>query len=118
MLDEVTRAWEALVTARSQRKAFDAQITAATAALDGVSQEADLGLRTTLDVLDAEQELFAAQVNAVRARRDDLFAGYWVKATVGEMTAELLALPVEAYDVNAYYNRVREKWIGTDIDDN
>jgi len=118
VLDEVTRAWEALVTARSQRKAFDAQITAATAALDGVSQEADLGLRTTLDVLDAEQELFAAQVNAVRARRDDLFAGYWVKSTVGEMTAELLALPVDTYDVNAYYNRVRNKWIGTDIDDN
>lgn len=117
VLDEVTRAWEALVTARAQRVAFDSQIEAATAALDGVSQEAELGLRTTLDVLDAEQELFAAQVNAVRAKRDDLFAGYWLKSTVGELTAELLALPIDTYDVNAYYNRVREKWIGTSIED-
>jgi TolC family type I secretion outer membrane protein len=113
--DEVTRAWEALVTARAQRAAFEAQIDAAMAALDGVSQEAAVGLRTTLDVLDAEQELFAAQVNAVRARRDDYFAGYWLKSTVGELTAELLALPVEAYDATDYYRRVRDKWIGTEI---
>ena len=113
--DEVTQAWEALATARARGVALTAQIEAARAALDGVQQEADVGLRTTLDVLDAEQELFTAQVNWVRARRDEYVAGYQLKSTVGELTAELLALPVERYDESEYYDKVRDKWIGTEI---
>lgn len=116
VFDEVTQAWEELMTARARGTALAAQIEAARAALDGVQQEADVGLRTTLDVLDAEQELFAAQVNAVRARRDEYVAGFRVKSAVGELTAELLGLPVERYDVGAYYNLVRDKWYGTEID--
>jgi outer membrane protein len=39
-------------------------------ALNGVRQEALVGSRTTLDVLNAEQELLNAQVNLIQARRD------------------------------------------------
>jgi outer membrane protein len=105
-----------LTTARARGSALASQIEAAQAALDGVQQEADVGLRTTLDVLDAEQELFSAQVNRVRARRDEYVAGFQLKSTVGELTAELLALPIDRYDETEYYDRVNEKWIGTEID--
>jgi outer membrane protein TolC len=87
------------------------------AALDGVVQEADVGLRTTLDVLDAERELFAAQVFEVRARYNEYVAGFRVKSSVGELTAEVLGLPVKHYDVTRYYDRVRDKWYGTDIEE-
>lgn len=116
VFDQVTQAWEALVTARARGAALASQVTAAQAALEGVQQEAEVGLRTTLDVLDAEQELFTAQVNAVQARRDEYVAGFQLKSTVGELTAELLGLPVERYDVTEYYTRVRDKWHGTEID--
>lgn len=116
VFDEVTQAWEGLMTAQARGAALASQIEAAKAALDGVQQEADVGLRTTLDVLDAEQELFAAQVNAVRSRRDEYVAGFRVKSSVGELTAELLGLPVERYDVTGYYGQVRDKWYGTEID--
>ncbi len=116
VFDEVTQAWEGLMTAQARGAALASQIEAVKAALDGVQQEADVGLRTTLYVLDAEQELFAAQVYAVRARRDEYVAGFRVKSSVGELTAELLGLPVERYDVTGYYALVREKWFGSEID--
>jgi hypothetical protein len=43
-------------------------------------------------------------------------AGFWLKSTVGELTAELLALPVERYDETEYYDKVKDKWIGTEVD--
>jgi TolC family type I secretion outer membrane protein len=112
VLEEVTRAWESLVTAQAQITAFESQVRAAEIALDGVEQEALVGLRTTLDVLDAEQELFGASVNLVRAQRDEIVAAYWVKSTIGELTAQRLGLPVDLYDVSDHYNEVRGKWFG------
>ena len=116
MLEEVTRAWETLITARAQIVAFESQVRAAQLALDGVEQETLVGLRTTLDVLDAEQEVFAARVNLVSAQRDAVVSSYWVKATVGELTAEALGLPVERYDADVHYQNVSEKWFGLSPD--
>ena len=111
-LDEVTRAWEALMTARAQITAFNAQVGASQVALDGVSQEALVGLRTTLDVLDAEQELFAARVNLVRAQRDEIVSVYRLKQSIGELGAAALGLPVALYDATGHYVAVRDTWFG------
>jgi outer membrane protein len=116
VFEEVTRAWEALITARAKIDAFEAQVRAAELAMEGVEQETLVGLRTTLDMLDAEQEVFAARVNLVGAQRDEVFSGYWVKATVGELTADALGLPVARYEPDAHYREVSEKWFGIDAD--
>ena len=71
-----------------------------------------VGLRTTLEVLDAEQELFAARVNLIGAEHDEVVSSYWVKATVGDLTAAGLDLVVERYDALKHYNNVRVKWFG------
>ena len=76
-------------------------------ALDGVEQETRVGLRTTLDVLDAEQEHFLAQINLVRAKREEIVAAYRVKSAVGTLTARALGLPVELYDPEEHYRNVR-----------
>ncbi len=113
--EDATRAWEALVTARGSIQARAAQIRANEVALEGVEQEAKVGSRTVLDVLDAEQELLDAKVNLVRAQRDEIVAAYQLSAATGRLTAEKLALPVEVYDPTTYYNQTRGRWWGTDI---
>ena len=72
--EDTTRAWEALNTSRASITAIQAQIRAAEIALDGVEQEARVGSRTVLDVLDAEQELLNAKVALVRSQRDEIVA--------------------------------------------
>lgn len=112
--ESARRNWEALTTARARIQAFQAQIRAAEIAFDGVEQEARVGLRTVLDVLDAEQELFNAKVNLVGAQRDEIVASYQLASAVGRLSAAELALPVEIYDPARYYNESRERWTGTD----
>jgi TolC family type I secretion outer membrane protein len=92
--DQVIRAWQAYQTAQAGLAAIQAQITAAQSAYDGVLAEHKEGERTTLDVLNAEQELLDAQVNQVRAQRDEIVAEYALRAAVGALTAADLKLPV------------------------
>lgn len=109
--ENVTRAWEQLQTARAVIKAQEDNIRAAEIALDGVKQEQQYGARTTLDVLDAEQELFVARVNHVRARRDEVVAMYNLLSTLGSFTAQAVNLKVN-YDPSIHYNDVKYQMIG------
>jgi TolC family type I secretion outer membrane protein len=113
--EDATRNWEALTTARARVTAIQAQIGAAEIALEGVQQEAKVGSRTILDVLDAEQELLDAKVNLVRSQRDATVAAYQVANATGQLTAQKLGLPVELYDPTANYNETRGKWWGTGV---
>jgi TolC family type I secretion outer membrane protein len=114
-IEEATRAWESLQTARAQIRSFTAEVRATEIALEGVQQEALVGSRTVLDVLDAEQELLDARVSLVRAERDEVVAGYQLRSAVGQLTAESLQLPVKKYDINRNYRRVRDKWFGLGV---
>ena len=108
-----TQAWESLATARAQVESVRAQIRAQEIALDGVQREAIVGIRTTLDVLNAEQELLNARVSLVQALATLINASYALTATVGRLTARDLGLPVQLYDPTSYYNAVRDRWVGT-----
>jgi outer membrane protein len=109
---QATQAYETFMTARAQVDSVRAQIRAAEIALDGVQREAVVGSRTTLDVLNAEQELLDARVSLVRALADVITASHTVAAAVGRLTARDLSLPVPLYDMEAYYREVRNRWIG------
>ncbi|SLN77255.1 TolC family outer membrane protein [Oceanibacterium hippocampi] len=110
----VIQAWQRLQTALAQIEANSEQVKANEIAREGVQQEAQVGSRTTLDVLDAEQELLDSQVALVRAERDRYVAAFEVLSSIGRLTATRLGLPVEGYDPTANYQRVRDKWVGTD----
>jgi len=112
----VTSAWEQVLSAKARSESYEIQIAASIAALRGVEEEAKVGSRSVLDVLNAEQDLFDARVNLVRAQHDEVVFSYQVKDAVGQLTAEALNLPVERYDAAANYEAVRDKWLGTDID--
>ncbi len=108
----MTEAWENLQSARARVAAYESQIEAATIALEGVQREAQVGSRTVLDVLDAEQELLTARVNLVRAQNDEAVSTYEVMVALGNMTAQDLGLNTPIYDPTAHYNDVRGQWIG------
>jgi TolC family type I secretion outer membrane protein len=88
------------------------QVKANEIALEGVRQEASVGQRTTLDVLDAEQELLDARVNLVRAERDLHVASFSYLSSLGRLNAVSLDLPVEVYDPDDYYGDVKWRLIG------
>jgi outer membrane protein len=71
-----------------------------------------VGSRTTLDVLDAEQELLDARVALVISERNEYVAGYQLLAAVGRLTAQQIGLPVEIYDPEKHYRQIRNKWWG------
>jgi TolC family type I secretion outer membrane protein len=106
------RAWRGLDAARSRIISFKAQVMANQSALAGVRQEALVGSRTTLDVLNAEQELLNAKVNLIAARHDAQVNYYGALSSIGRLTARALGLPVEYYDEEKYYNTVGSRWIG------
>jgi len=91
-------------------------VRAAEIAFEGVEQEAEVGSRTTLDVLDAQQEVFFAKVDLVRARRDEVVAMFGLRAATGRLTAQSLGLPVDIYDPALHYDAVRNQLWGTSAD--
>jgi TolC family type I secretion outer membrane protein len=107
-----SQAWERMTTTRSQIAARAEAIRANAIALEGVRQEADVGTRTTLDVLDAEQELLDSRVAMVIAERDEYVAGYQLLAAIGRLTMVHISLPVQKYDPSEHYQKVRNKWWG------
>ncbi|WP_299627358.1 TolC family outer membrane protein [uncultured Tateyamaria sp.] len=96
-----------LVAARASLVASERQIRAARVAFRGVREEANLGARTTLDVLDAEQDLLDAETNRISAQADQYIATYQVLESMGLLTAQRLQLPVQIYDPAAYYSLVQ-----------
>jgi outer membrane protein len=108
----VVQSWGQLDAAKSNIDATTAQVQAAEIALNGVREEARVGQRTTLDVLNAQQELVNARVALVTAQRDRVVASYTLLAAVGRLSPQGLALQVPVYDAQVHYQQVRDSWAG------
>ena len=111
-VEGATSGWETLQSSRAQISAFQDEVRATTIALEGVEQEAAVGSRTVLDVLDAEQELLDARVNLVRSNRDELVARFDLLSAVGSLSARNMQIPVTYYDEKAYYDQVKDQLWG------
>jgi outer membrane protein len=105
---QVGNAYANLAVAVASIDSSDRQVGAAELALRGVREEFQLGARTTLDVLDQEQEVLDARTNRVSAEVDRYVAVYEVLDSMGILTAEHLRLNVPIYDPAAYYNSVKD----------
>ena len=113
----VTQSWGQLEAAKAQIDATQSQVTAAEVALNGVREEARVGQRTTLDVLNAQQDLVNARVALVTAQRDRVVASYTVLAATGALSPQVLALKIEVYDPVVHYQQVRDAWGGVRVPD-
>jgi outer membrane protein len=108
----VVQSWGQLDAAKAQIEATTAQVNAAEIALNGVREEARVGQRTTLDVLNAQQELVNARVALVTAQHDRVVASYTLLAAVGGLSTPRLGLNVLIYDPMVHYQQVRDAWVG------
>jgi outer membrane protein len=107
LLQNVGIAWANLAVSAASIEASDQQIRAAQTAFDGVREEATLGARTTLDVLDAEQELLDARNARLQAEAQRYVGVYQVLAAMGLLTVDHLQLGIATYDPEAYYDAVK-----------
>jgi outer membrane protein len=108
----VISSWGQLEAARAQIIAAQAQVDAAETALNGVREEARVGQRTTLDVLNAQQELLNARVNLITAQRDRVVASYAVVQSTGRLSSRSLGLNVAHYSPKLHYDQVKDLWFG------
>ena len=108
----IVRTWGNLEASKAQVIASQAQVQANEVALNGVREEARVGQRTTLDVLNAQQELLSARVALIRAQRDRVVNSYDVVQAVGRLTVRFTSLPVTPYSAREHLDQVRDLWFG------
>jgi outer membrane protein len=108
----VAQAWGQLIASKAQVQSAQAQVQASEIALNGVREEARVGQRTTLDVLNAQQALVNARVALVTAQHDRVVASYSVLSAVGRLSPQVLSLPTTVYDPSVHYHQVRDSWFG------
>jgi len=110
VLQGLTQAWSQLIAARANIASTEEQVRAARIAAEGTRQEQQVGLRTTLDVLNAEQELRSAELSQVSAHHDEYVAGAAVLAQMGRLEAGYLTPNAPRYDAKANFSKLRVTW--------
>ena len=110
VLQTITQFWNQLVAARANIGSTAEQVRAAKIAAEGTRQEQQVGLRTTLDVLNAEQELRNAELSQVSATRDEYVAASTVLAAMGRLEGKNLIPSVRQYDSKANFRKMRMTW--------
>jgi outer membrane protein len=108
----VASAWTQLQASQAAVSANQETLRASRLALDGVVQERDVGQRTTLDVLNAQADVLAAQIALVQAERNVVVSSYALRSAIGRLTAQQLGLKVALHDPKEHYEAVKDKWFG------
>ena len=83
---DARKAYAGIVNGRSQIDALDAALTSSLSAVKGNRIGYRLGIRINLDVLNAEEQLFATRRDLAKARYDMLMQGLKLKAAAGVLT--------------------------------
>jgi outer membrane protein len=108
----IAQAWGVVQATKAQIDSAQAQVAASEIALNGVREEARVGQRTTLDVLNAQQTLVNARVTLVTAQHDRVVASYNLLNAVGILSPLTLGLATPVYDPRVHYYQIRDSWIG------
>ena len=106
VLQNVAVAWANVDVSSARIAASQQQVRASESAFEGTREEARLGARTTLDVLNAETDLLDARTTLLQAQAAQQIATYNLLAAMGLLTVDHLGLGIPTYDVEAYYNAV------------
>jgi outer membrane protein len=109
--DTVT-AWGQLIAAKAQVAAAQSQVDASELAYLGTTKEAQVGQRTVIDILNAQQTLVNARVALVTAQHDRVVASYTVLNAIGRLSPQVLHLSTQTYDPSVHYQQVRDNWAG------
>jgi outer membrane protein len=109
---DLVTAWGQLVAGKAQVAAAQSQVQASELAYLGTTKEAQVGQRTVIDILNAQQTLVNARVALVTAQHDRVVASYAVLNAIGRLSPQVLHLSTPAYDPSVHYQQVRDNWVG------
>lgn len=107
VVSQTTSAWNDYQAALRVIDASKEQVRANELALEGAQQEQQVGLRTTLEVLNAQQELLDSQLAVIRAERDAYVAAHGLLLSVGRLDAKTLNVNAPLYDPDHHRDAVR-----------
>ncbi len=113
---EIITRWQDLESARGEIFMHESEAEAARQALEGVREEARMGERTILDILDADKELLDAQASLIRARRDEIVASFALAAGLGYLLPEKMGMADLAYDPGPHYRKTARKFVDISAD--
>jgi outer membrane protein len=109
---DLVTAWGQLVAGKAQVLAAKSQVDASELAYLGTTKEAQVGQRTVIDILNAQQTVVNARVALVTAEHDRVVASYAVLSAIGRLSPQVLHLPTTTYDPSVHYQQVRNNWAG------
>ena len=109
----VVAAWGANANSAGVIRAAKAQVDSAEVALEGVREQAKVGQRTTLDVLNAQLAVLNARVQLVTAQHDQVVSSYTLLSAIGRLSTGNLGLSVVEYDPRTHFDQVKNKYFGT-----
>ncbi len=109
VVSSVSQAWSQMLAARSAVTSNQEQVKAATVAADGVKVEQQVGLRTNIEVLNAQQELKSAQLALIEAERGQYVAGSQLLSVMGGLTAKAFVPDIQVYDPQQHFDDVKSK---------
>lgn len=101
-----------LEASKASVTANQTQLRAAQLALSGVVEERKVGQRTTLDVLNTQQNVISAQISLAGDLHDVVVAGYALMSAIGRLSARNLRLSAKVYEPEDHYEAVKDKWHG------
>jgi outer membrane protein len=108
----VASAWVTNEGTKVALAAAESEVRAANVALQGVRREAEGGQRTTIDVLNAQQDLTNARSRLIQGQRDRVIASYTLLSAVGRLDVHVLSLNTPDYLPEVHYHQVRDAWHG------
>src|SRR6204780_3537988 len=108
----VVSAWVSNEGTKVALAAAESEVRAAGVALQGVQREAAGGQRTTIDVLNAQQDLTNARSRLIQSQRDRVIASYTLLSSVGRLDVHTLNLNTPDYLSEVHYHQVRDAWHG------
>jgi len=108
----VVAAFAQYTSAKAGIVSNEAQVNASSLALNGVTEERNVGQRTQLDVLEAQSNLLNAQIALTQARRDRIVAAYGLLSAMGVLNSHRVGLRVRHYKPTAHFDAVKDKWFG------
>lgn len=108
-IESVDEAWSQLVASRRSLTSGERQVASAQLAFAGMHREELYGLRSTIETLNAEQDLFSAQLNFLSSRYTEYVSRAQLLAAIGALKAEAIVTGLQKQDPNDNFRKVRNR---------
>lgn len=104
--------WERFNAAKTRIAATSQGVKSGEIAYEGMLQEEMLGSKTIIDVIMSEEKLSKAREARVEAQKELVLASYNIKSLMGELTAEKMKLPVEYFNPDQEFKKLKLRIVG------